>query len=386
VAFAAVIWYPFTGPVLLALPGGLRTSAAAIGLWFLLGAAVVVVTWRLRRRPATRFEALGLVTCGLVVMVATAALVDTADPGASRVAAWPVLVLPLLLMQVTVSRPAVEWIAALGCAAATLTGVAVFGAVPGPLPFAQLLSALNALAALQIMAAMGGPVLRRSADAAARALGREARLAAGREAEVRIRTDRARALGMIEQEVLPLLAAVRDGLLDPRDPAVRARCRRFATMIRRTLVASHAAALGDLAAALFDAESRGVRIDAQVAGDLRVAPAPVRARLETLLPRVLRAIPGHRALLTLICDATGGSLTLTVAGTAIPPDWARAITGSGAPGGAPRPAATPVAVSADGDDGQLCLQMSWVVAAGGDADPAAGKPRGAGRATANTDR
>ncbi|MCM3926535.1 ATP-binding protein, partial [Frankia sp. AiPs1] len=130
----------------------------------------------MRRRPATRFEALGLVACGLAVMVATATLVDTAEPGASRVAAWPVLVLPLLLMQVTVSRPAVEWIAALGCAAATLTGLAEFGAVPGPLPFAQLLSALNALAALQIMAAMGGPVLRRSADAAARALGREARL------------------------------------------------------------------------------------------------------------------------------------------------------------------------------------------------------------------
>ncbi|KQC38942.1 sensor histidine kinase [Frankia sp. ACN1ag] len=388
VAFAAVIWYPFTGPVLLVLPGGLRTSPAAIGLWLLLGAAVVVVTRRVRRRPATRLEALGLVACGLAVMVATAALVGTADPGASRVAAWPVLVLPLLLMQVTVSRPAVEWIAALGCAAATLTGVAVFGAVPGPLPFAQLLSALNALAALQIMAAMGGPVLRRSADAAARALGREARLAAGREAEVRIRTDRARTLGMIEREVLPLLAAVRDGLLDPRDPAVRERCRRFAAMIRRTLVASHTAALGDLATALFDAESRGVRIDAQVAGDLRVAPAPVRARLEALLPRVLQAIPGPRALLTLICDATGGSLTLTAAGTAIPPDWARAITGPGpgAPGGAPRPGATAVAVSADGDDGQLCLQMSWVVAAGGETDPAAGVPRGAGRATANTDR
>ncbi|MCM3926508.1 ATP-binding protein, partial [Frankia sp. AiPs1] len=204
---------------------------------------------------------------------------------------------------------------------------------------------------------------------------------------VRIRADRARALGMIEREVLPLLAAVRDGLLDPRDPAVRERCRRFAAMIRRTLVASHAAALGDLAAALFDAESRGVRIDAQVAGDLRVAPAPVRARLEALLPQVLRAIPAPRALLTLICDASGGSLTLTVAGTAIPSDWARAITGPGAPADAPRPAATPpVAVSVDGDDGQLCLQVSWVVAVGGDTDPAAGEARGAGRATANTDR
>ncbi|WP_050997015.1 MULTISPECIES: sensor histidine kinase [Frankia] len=387
VAVAAVIWYPFTGPVLLVLPGGLRTSPAAIGLWLLLGAAVVVVTRRMRRRAATRLESLGLVACGLAVTVATAALVGTADPGASRVAAWPVLVLPLLLMQVTVSRPAVEWIAALGCAAATLTGVAVFGGVPGPLPFAQLLSALNALAALQIMAAMGGPVLRRSADAAARALGREARLAAGREAEVRIRTDRARALAMIEGEVLPLLAAVRDGLLDPRDPAVRERCRRFAAMIRRTLVASHAAALGDLAAALFDAESRGVRIDAQVAGDLRVAPASVRAGIEALLPRVLQAIPGPRALLTLICDATGGSLTLTAAGTAIPPDWARAITGPPAPAAAPRPGGTvAVAVSADGDDGRLCLQMSWVVTAGGDTDPAAGVPRAASRAKANTDR
>ncbi len=386
-AAAVAIWYPFTGLVLLVLPGGLRASPVAIGLWFLLGAAVMLVARRVRRRPAaTRVEALGLLACGLAVTVATAVLVGTADPAASRLVVWPVLVLPLLLMQVTVSRPPAEWIAALACAAATLVGVMVSGAAAGPLPFAQLLSALNGMAALQIMAAMGGPVLRRSADAAARALGQEARLAAGREAEVRIRMDRARALGMIEREVLPLLAAVRDGLLDPRDLAVRQRCRRFAAMIRRTLVASHAAALGNLAPALFDAESRGVRIDAQIAGDLRAAPAPVRAQLEALLPRALRTIPGRRALLTLICDATGGSLTLTMAGTAIPPDWARGITGQGVPDAAHRPGATAVTVSVDDDDGQLCLQLSWAVTAAATTGPATGIPRGAGRAKANTDR
>ncbi len=378
VATAVTIWYPFTGSVLLVLPGGLRASPVAIGLWVLLGAAVMLVARRARRRPATRVEALGLLACGLAVTVATAALVGTADPTASRLVVWLVLVLPLLLMQVTVSRPPAELIAALACAAATLVGVTVFGAAAGPLPFAQLLSALNGMVALQIMAAMGGPVLRRSADAAARALGQEA--------EVRIRMDRARALGMIEREVLPLLAAVRDELLDPRDLAVRQRCRRFAVMIRRTLVASHAAALGDLAPALFDAESRGVRIDAQIAGDLRAAPAPVRAQLEALLPRALRTIPGRRALLTLICDATGGSLTLTVAGTAIPPDWARAITGQGVPDDAHRPGATAVTVSVDGDDGQLCLQLSWAVTATAATDPATGIPRGAGRAKANTER
>ncbi|WP_261575994.1 sensor histidine kinase [Frankia gtarii] len=386
VATAVAIWYPFTGSVLLVLPGGLRGSPVAIGLWFLLGAAVGLVARRVRRRPATRVEALGLLACGLAVTVATAALVGTADPTASRLAVWPVLVLPLLLMQVTVSRPPAEWIAALACAAATLAGVTVFGAAAGPLPFAQLLSALNGLVALQIMAAMGGPVLRRSADATARALGQEARLTAGREAEVRIRMDRARALGMIECEVLPLLAAVCDGLLDPRDLAVRQRCRRFAAMIRRTLVASHAAALGDLAPALFDAESRGVRIDAQIAGDLRAAPAPVRAQLEALLPQALRAIQARRALLTLICDATGGSLTLTMAGAAIPPDWARAITGQGVPDDAHRPGATAVTVSVDDDDGQLCLQLSWAVTAAAAMDPATGIPRDAGRAKANTDR
>ncbi|WP_235826382.1 hypothetical protein [Candidatus Frankia alpina] len=43
-------------------------------------------------------------------------------------------------------------------------------------------------------------------------------------------------------------------------------------------------------------------------------------------------------------------------------------------------------VSVDGDDGQLCLQLSWAVTATAATDPATGIPRGAGRAKANTER
>ncbi|SNQ51510.1 Histidine kinase (fragment) [Frankia canadensis] len=364
VATAVLAWYPCTLPVLFVLPAGRYPRPAVLGLWCALGVCVLVVTRRVRRRPATRLDALGLVAVALVVTVATAALVGVSRPDGSRLAIWPVLILPLLLMQVTVARPRRERIIALVATTGTLTAIACADGVPGPLPATQLVAVLNALASLQIVAAMGGPVLLRSADAAARAIDSEARLAARQEAELRIRMDRARALGMIRREVLPLLTALRDGLVDPRDPAVRARCRRDAGTIRRTLVTSQTATLGELAPALFEAETRDLRVDVQVSGDLRAVPDEVRAELAWLLPRALRSLSDGRALLTLICTPAAGSLTLTVPGTSLPPDWTGMTTAGGGEARPDRARLAAVAVRADADDGQLCLDLHWPAGGG----------------------
>ena len=348
VATAALFWFPVTLPILFALPADRYPRPAVLGLWLALGVCVVTVSRRARRRPATRVEALGLVAAALVVTVATALLVGAPRADGSRLAIWPVLLLPLLLMQVTVARPLAERLVVLTAAAVTLTAIDCVDGLPGPLALTQLVAVLTAMVSLQILAAMGGPVLLRSADAAARAIDSETHVRAEREAEVRIRLDRARALGMIRREVLPLLAALRDGLLDPRDSAVRQRCQLYAGTIRRSLVTSQTAALGELASALFEAESRDLRIDVQVSGDLRASPDPVRSELALLLPRALRALPSHRALLTLICAPAAGSLTLTASGSSLPPDW----TGMAASTAA-------VAARADADDGHLCLDLTW---------------------------
>ncbi|CAO5147859.1 Histidine kinase [Frankia sp. AiPs1] len=341
---ALAVWYPCTGLVALAAPG----RGVGLGGWVLLGAGVLVVARRVRHRPATRTEALGLTALTLAVIVGTAAFGTDGHFSAGRLAIWAVLPLPLILMLVTVCRPRGEWLLALLASDATLVVLAFAPGVPGPIAATQLISELAATVALQVMGAMGGPVLRRSAQAAAQAFDAEAHAAAAREAQLLIRTDRKRTLAMIDRDVLPMLAAVRDGQVDPRDRTVRDRCRYCATRIRRTLATSQAGALGDLVVAVYEAEERGLRVEIQAAGELRLAPAAVPIELARMLPRALRAAPRGEALLTFLCSATGaGSLTLTMAGTQIPPGW----TGFGRPG--------PVGVHSDQDDGRLALEFHW---------------------------
>jgi hypothetical protein len=183
--------------------------------------------------------------------------------------------------------------------------------------------------------------------------------------EILVRQDRARALGAIERDVLPLLAAIRDGQLDPRDDTVRERCARHAGVVRRTLTAGQTAAFGDIAPALVDAEERGVHLDVQVSGDLRRVPAPVRAELATHMAGALAAVPDEGATLTLLCDATGGSLFLVYPSDGDPSDGDHPTQLAPAQLSTPRPL---VAVNTDRDDGQVCMELRW-----------AGAPSGAGR-------
>ncbi|MCK9900698.1 histidine kinase [Parafrankia colletiae] len=368
VAVAAAIWFGCTAVVLVATLPSSRSVVLSVSCWCGMALLVAVAAGMSRRRPLRRHEALVVVALGLVITVVvglgtvpTWHGTSTGGPP-SRINTWPVLVLPVLLALVAVSRLFVAWLVAITATIAVLGVLVLTGADAGggpataagsggtgPLALAQLLAATNGQVALQIMVAMGGPVLRRTADQVARALEEETARAALEQSERAVRADRERGLATIQQEVLPMLEAVADGLLDPRDQAVRDRCARHAAAIRRTLVSGAAGALGELAPAVVGARAHGLEVEVRVVGEPRHIPPAVCERLAEVLPGMLwdaSAAGAGGAVLTLIGEPAGGQLFLTYRTAARP--------------AGPAPAdAEILTISTDVEDNQACVEIAW---------------------------
>ncbi|ONH59351.1 histidine kinase [Frankia sp. CcI49] len=369
VALAAPAWFGCTAVIVpLTLPSA-RSVPLAVLCWPAMALIVAAAARTSYRRPLRRGEAVAAITLALAVTVVVALNVTQAHgaTGAggppSRINTWPVLVLPVLLALLAVSRLLVAWAFAIIATIAVLGVLVLAGSDTGPLALAQLLAAANSQIALQIMVAMGGPVLRRTADQVARALEEETARAALEQSARAVRADRERGLATIEQEVLPLLEAVADGLLDPRDPAVRDRCGQRAAAIRRALVTGAGQTLGELGPAVVEARARGLGVEVRLAGEPGRIPAPVRARLADILPGLLGAAPAtgaQQVVLTLICDDTGGRLFLTYPATGL----------GGTAAAQPSPLAPSPLPPEDGeeellslhrdvDDSQVCLEITW---------------------------
>ncbi|SQE00014.1 putative signal transduction histidine kinase [Parafrankia sp. Ea1.12] len=366
VAAVTAIWFTSTVFVLVLVAPSSRSVPAAVLHWLSMALVVLPAAWTAYRRPLRRAEAIILMVLALAVTAAvgfniapthTDAAAGTGGPP-SRISTWPVLILPLLLALLAVSRLFVEWIVAIAATVTVLDLLVLRGAGTGPLALAQLLTATNGQIAIQVMVSMGGPLLRRTADQVARAVEAETAQAAAARSTAAIRQDRARGLATVEREVLPLLEAVADGLLDPGDPAVRERCGRHATAVRRALVTGATGALGSLAEPVFEARARGLDLEVQVVGEAPWIPARVSERLAAVLPGLLRAVPAagaEHAVLTLICEEGDGRLFLTYPAAA-PPELT-ALTGIA--GGEVFPVSEVLSVSADADDGQVCVEVAW---------------------------
>jgi hypothetical protein len=372
----AVAWQAITlVPLIVSLP---RTHSPALALlaWLAASVGVALAVGVIRHRPLSRAECLALIALGSAA--AAVGAVNTMSTGtAPRYLDWTALELPLLVMLVAVSLPLAEWLLALAATVAVLAAVVLARTGVEPLAVSQLAGVVYGQCALLTFTTMIGPVMRRTAERTAQALEAEAELAAMHDTEILVRRDRARGLGAVERDVLPLLTAVRRGLLDPRDPAVRDRCARHAVAVRRTLAAGQSAALCELAPALVDAEQRGVNLDVQVSGDLRHAPAEIRAELATHVAGALAGVPNEGTTVTLVCDDAGGSLCLTYPGdypgdptypgdvypgdTAAVAEAGRSVRLPAArpPSHADHPPRPLVAVSTDHDDGRVCLELRW---------------------------
>ncbi|OHV19761.1 histidine kinase [Parafrankia soli] len=366
VAAVTAVWFTCTVFALAFVAPSSRSVPVAVLHWLAMALVVLPAAWTAYHRPLRRAEAIVLMALALAVTTAvgfniapvhTDAAAGTGGPP-SRISTWPVLVLPLLLALLAVSRLFVEWIVAIAATVTVLDLLVLRGAGTGPLALAQLLTATNGQIAMQVMVSMGGPLLRRTADQVARAVEAETAQAAAARSTAAIRQDRARGLATVEREVLPLLEAVADGLLDPGDPAVRERCGRHATAVRRALVTGATGALGSLAEPVFEARARGLDLEVQVVGEAPRIPARVSERLAAVLPGLLRAVPAagaEHAVLTLICEEGDGRLFLTYPAAA-PPELT-ALTGIA--GGEVFPVSEVLSVSADADDGQVCVEVAW---------------------------
>ncbi|WP_250641571.1 ATP-binding protein [Frankia sp. AiPa1] len=337
-----------------------REPAVGGVLWGALAVVIVVARMLVRRRPLSGGEALLMLAIAGGSAVCSAANTRGAD--IVRIANWPWVVLPLLLAFVTASRPAREWIGALGGAVALVTGLVLIRDAHSPLVIARLGSLIYGCCAVQIITAMLGPLLRRTAMHTAHVLAAEAELAANIDSSAMIRRERLSWLRAVQRDVLPLLAEVADGRLDPGAPAVRGASAARAAAIRRMLTGGGpSSALADLDPVLADAESAGISVEIQRSGDLRTAPAPGRAALADRVGEVLAVAGRGRAIVTVMWLPAGGSIYVTMPwpdGLALPETVRGAMAGGEATGDAGSPAVR-LGTVVELDDRRLSLELTW---------------------------
>ncbi|WP_225438119.1 ATP-binding protein [Candidatus Frankia nodulisporulans] len=291
--------------------GWVREPLVGVGLWVVLAGVVAVARVLVRRRPLSGPETLLLLAVGGGICVA--GVRNTVGADVVRIANWPLVALPLLLAFVTASRPAREWTAALLGAVVLVTGLVLIRDGNSPLVIARLGSVVYGCCAVQIITAMLGPLLRRTAMDTAHMHAAEAELAASADSSAMIRRERLAWLRTVERDVLPLLSDVADGRRDPSTASVRSASAARAAAIRRMLTGGGpSSALADLDPVLADAESAGISVEIQRSGDLRTAPVPVRAALADLVGEVLAAAASGPAIVTVMWSPAGGSVYVTM--------------------------------------------------------------------------
>ncbi|WP_230205122.1 sensor histidine kinase [Parafrankia elaeagni] len=350
VAGVALAWHVLMLVPLVVTLGRVRSPLAALGIWCALGLGTLAVARVSRPRPLSGAEAAALTALSVGAVLAS---VNVDNTELLRITNWPLIVVALLLAFVTASRTAAQAIAACAVALGAVVVTVVVRGATDPLTLSRLLSLTYGILGLQLMVAMIGPLLRRTADTTALAVRTEAEMLAGQDSDAMIRAERARWLGAIRGEVLPMLDALAGGDADPRDPRWRRLCARQAAGIRRMLARDGAGATlatlaEDIEAVVAAAEGRGMTVEVQIAGEPGAVPLAVpldlRAGLVDLLDRTLAILPENRAMLTMWSGTGGGSVFVSAA-------W---------PGGREPPALTgAVQALVDVDDGRLTVELRW---------------------------
>jgi hypothetical protein len=294
-----------------------RQPVVPIAVWLAMLVAAAWLVPRARAGGLTGPEAAAAITIaiGAVTLVGW----DRRSTGATGSVDWSVYGTAWLLALVVLSRPAWVWVCG---AAGVFTAHAVFvirllGVTP--LGLERLSAAAFILVVLLVVFATVRPTMRTHASLAVRSAALASRSAAERAAVAAVRADRRRRLDLLEEEALPLLRGIADGILDPADPALRERCARHAADLRRVLTDQSRAAglLAELEPALHSAAARGLPVEVQVVGE-PWCPAPeVAAAVLAAVDAVLGALPPHPVLLTIL--ATGDDVELYVAFDRPPP-------------------------------------------------------------------
>ncbi|WP_322778824.1 ATP-binding protein [Frankia sp. Cas4] len=354
VALAVASWQGLLALTVIGYWDRVHRPVVSVALWVAIGAGVALAVRVMWHRSLNRVEAAGVVI--LAFTTAVAGGLNTTGGDTIRMIDWPTtMALPVLLVLVVVSRPAREWLVAVAAATVLLVSIVLLGGDTGPIVLSRLSTSVYGLWSLQALINAFGPALRSTAQATAQAMQDEAELAGRTEAAARILADRDRGLRDIDSDTLPLLRAIAGGQLDPRDPAVRERCTRRASVLRRTLAstAGPPGSLGVLEPVVEAAESRGIDVEVQLAGDLRRCPGVLQEGIVVAIGQALRSVPAGPVLLTVLSSPESGSVFVSfpvAAGTFVDPvrlpqSW-------------PGPV---LEVSADVADGKACLELRWPV-------------------------
>ncbi|SNQ50658.1 conserved membrane hypothetical protein [Frankia canadensis] len=318
-----------------------RSAPLAVALFLLPLAAVALAGRRLRSAPLARGQVAAVVA--VCAMIAMAGAWNAGGRG-GQVMVWPMAAIAPLMMLVTVSCVAWCWAAPTILVTAIMI-ISTLAVAPGdPLALSHLLMALYYLWLMQSCLVVLRSLVSNTVEArtwagrSGQELARRARLLD------QARRRRRGLLDSVERDVVPLLAEVAAGRLDPRAQAVRTDCGRRAVAIRRLLyddVAVHGA-IGEVIDA---AERRGTLVSSQILGGLDELPAPVRGEFVEQLHHALWAMTSRRVLLTVNADADAASLFLSC-------PW---------PGGRlpPAPAGRDIDMIVDVEDGQLCVELRW---------------------------
>jgi hypothetical protein len=297
--------------------------------------------------------------CAMALVVVAVSLDGWAAsmPGSAGTVDWSIFGSSWLIALVAVSRPAWEW--ACGAVATFAAHVAFSANLLGmpALGLSKLTASAHTLVVIGIIFAAIRPTLRAQARIAVRRAALASQSAAKADAAAAIREDRRVRLALLEAEVLPLLHAIATGTLEPADSAVRDRCARLATALRRSLTdgfrGDEQGLMAGLEPALRAASARGLLVNVQTIGDHGEPGPEVSAAALAAIDSVLATLPPQPVTLTVLASADDVALYLTfiqpprrtpdtaLAGRSVP-SWAQWQAG----------------IDMD-DSGAGCLEVSW---------------------------
>jgi len=310
-AGVALIWVFGTLIQVLAYLRDYRHPVIPVLAWAgMLGAAGWLVP-RARKGGMSRADA----AVAVVTALAVVALVGwQRRPGAIGSVDWSVTGTCWMLALVALYRPAWEWAtgALLVFGTHAVFSVRVLGVTP--LGQARLATTGYTLVVCLAVFAALRPALRVHARIAARRSALASQAAAQRAAAEALQQDRRARLDLLEAEALPLLRGIADGVLDPADPEVRARCARRAAMLRRALVdgtRQPGGLLAGLEPALAAARDRGLPMEVQVIGDPGSPGREVVGATRAAIDGVVSVLPPHPVMLTVLATRQDVELYLT---------------------------------------------------------------------------
>ncbi|MGC0376701.1 hypothetical protein [Streptomyces sp. SAI-229] len=279
-------------PVLLSHLDTYPRPALHLASFALLSAVLVAETVQeLRGRRRSRPWVWTMVTATFAAsLTATSQLHAESFAGAH----WSFLEVGWFGVVLLLDRPRTTTWLFLGCHLAATAAQLLLAGVPSRSAAAGMAVSVLAICTFQMAAALAVRLLADRATRASATLREQERIRTSAAVAAHIHTDQRARYRDLDTTVLPLIAGLADGSLDPREESVRRRCALEAARLRRLFAEHDYAAdplVHELRACIDVAERNGVSVHLAVRGDPVEVPRPVR---QALTEPVLAALAAAR--------------------------------------------------------------------------------------------